>query len=319
MTYTNFPNGITSMGVPTFGAGGMLPFTGNYFFVNETTGSDGNTGGAQDPLATIDRAYALCTANNNDVVFVTGTVHTTATITWAKNFTHLVGLTAPTMTAARARISSSGSTVFTPLVNVTAQGCQFLNLGTFHGFANASAQICWVEAGQRNYYENVSFFGGGNATAAAQAGMRSLTVGAAGQGENTFVNCTIGLDTVTRTAANYSLEFLGGSPRNVFTGCIFSALVTGSGTSGGFVTAGAASIDRYNSFRSCEFVNQTKSSGSAFSQAMNISGSAGGMLVLDSSLVFGCTALETAPTGNIVGMGPTVTNSTVAKALATNW
>src|SRR6185312_2873556 len=108
-------------------------------------------------------------------------------------------------------------------VNVTAQGCSFINIATFHGFANASAQICWAEAGGRNYYSNVQFFGMGDATAAAQAGSRSLTV--AGNGENIFVDCTIGLDTVLRaTNANASLEFLSGTPRNKFFDCVFQAL-----------------------------------------------------------------------------------------------
>lgn len=319
MTYSNFPDGITSFGIPTFGSGGLLPFTGQYFWVNETTGSDGATGGADAPFKTIGRALSFCNSGENDVIFVTGTIHLTATLNWNKNFVHLVGLAAPTQTSPRARLSSTGATPFSPLVNVTAQGCMFLNMGTFLAFTNASTQIAWVEAGQRNYYENCTFFSAMDATAAAQTGARALTVGAAGQGENTFVNCTIGGDTIARTAVNYNMEFLGGTPRNVFRGCIFSANIGSGGAGGGFIVAGASSVDRYNTFTDCFFINQTKSGSTTLTQAMSINGSVGGMIVLDNCLVFGATALETAPTGNIVGMGPTVTNSTVAKALATNW
>lgn len=319
MTYTNFPNGITSMGVPTFGAGGLLPFTGNYFFVNETTGSDGNTGGAQDPLATLTRALALCTNNNNDVIFLTGTVHVTATVAWSKSRVHLIGLAPPAQTNQRARISSSGSTVFTPMVAVTAAECIFENIGAFHGYADASTQICWADTGGRNAYLNCSFLGMGNATAAAQAGGRSLTIGSGGSGECYFQNCTIGLDTIQRTAANASLEFLAGSPRNTFRNCFFPADIGSSGNAAVFVKVLTGGVDRYNVFDNCLFFNDTKSGASTMDQAFSVASAAGGMLWLNQCAVFGTTALETAPTANIIGMGPSVTNSAVAKALATNW
>src|SRR5438876_763699 len=82
MVYTNWPNGITSMGIPTFGPGGStgnyngtpfgqqgVPLTnGNYFFVDSVTGSDGFPGTAQSPLATLTQALSLCVAGNGDVV-----------------------------------------------------------------------------------------------------------------------------------------------------------------------------------------------------------------------------------------------------------
>ncbi len=134
-------------GMPLYGIAGLPPFTGNYFWVDETFGSDGNTGGPQDPLKTLAQAQSYATAGNNDVVFVNGTIHTTATIAWAKNNTHLIGLTAPSQND-RARISASGTTVFTPLVNVTAGGCIIKNIGTFYGdileFAHEAAHDRYI-------------------------------------------------------------------------------------------------------------------------------------------------------------------------------
>lgn len=304
--------------MPTFGAGGLLPFTGNYFFVNETTGSDGNTGGAQDPLATLTRALALCTSGNNDVVFVTGTIHVTATVAWNKNNTHLVGLAGPIQTNQRARISQTGSTLFTPLVNVTGRGCIFTNLGAFHGFADTSAQICWVEGGGNNYYSSVSFLGMENATgAAAQAGSRSLTVGTNTTGENTFINCTVGSDTITRSAANYSLEFLSGTPRNTFRNCIFSCLT--SSATAAFINAAASSIDRFQVFDNCYFLNQVKSTSTTLNQAFNISSSCGGEFFLTNCGVYGVTAQETSASGNIIGNNPAPAAATSGKSIATIW
>lgn len=280
---------------------------GDSYFVNETTGSDSNDGSSAAPFATLTAALAAASANHNDVIYLTGTVHTTATLTWNKNGVSLVGLTAPSDND-RARISGSG-TVFTPLVNVTAQGCNFINIATFYGFDDASTQICWAEAGGRNYYQNCQFLGGGHATAAAQAGMRSLTV--AGNGENKFEDCTIGLDTVVRaTNANASLEFLSGTPRNVFRNCIFQALV--SDVSDVHVTVGASGIDRYALFDNCSFLNAVESTGSTMSAAITANASAGGAICLQNCFSLGATALAT--TGPVYGTGnvPVATTSSIA-------
>lgn len=64
MPYTDYPNGITSFGVPTMGIGGgpYAPF-GNWVFVdaNNFTGaaSDGNIGTADSPVTTMSRAFTL--------------------------------------------------------------------------------------------------------------------------------------------------------------------------------------------------------------------------------------------------------------------
>ena len=60
--FTNFPNGITSLGIPTFGTGTIPPFTGNYFFVQQTTtaGVNAGSGTAQSPYNTIEAALAAC-------------------------------------------------------------------------------------------------------------------------------------------------------------------------------------------------------------------------------------------------------------------
>lgn len=284
-TYTNV---ASQFGMPLFGVAGLQPFTGNFFFVNGDTGSDGNTGGPQDPFATLSQAHTVAVANNNDVVLLTGTVRTTATTTWSKDKTHLIGLTSPVMSNQRARISQTGSTVFSPLVNMTAQGCIVQNIGTFHGFADASAQVCWSDAGGRNYYENVSFLGMGNATAAAQAGGRSLVV-TGSTGENTFRNCQIGLDTIASSAANASLEFAGGTPRNTFINCVFPRQ-TSAATPLMVLVTGAAAIDRWQWFQDCQFINNIKSTSTQMTVAMSMTNaSPGGLFMLQRCSSIGST------------------------------
>lgn len=281
-------NLASQFGMPLYGIAGLPPFTGSQFWVNESTGSDGNTGGPQDPLATLTQALSLCVDGNNDVVFLTGTVHTTATTTWSKSKTHLIGLAPKLSSQARARISQTGSTVFTPLVNVTGSECIFQNIGTFHGFANASAQICWTDAGGRNQYSNCLFGGMGNATAGAQAGGRSLLVSGT-TGENTFTDCQIGLDTITSSAANASLEFAGGTPRNTFQRCIFPRL-TSSATTLMILATGAAAMDRWQWFQDCQFINTIKSTSTQMTVAISMtSASPGGLLMLQRCSSIGST------------------------------
>lgn len=69
MGFTNFPKGITSMGVPVVG-GGTLPLTsGTYWFVSSVTGSNSNSGKqVNKPLATLDYAIGKCTAGKSDVI-----------------------------------------------------------------------------------------------------------------------------------------------------------------------------------------------------------------------------------------------------------
>lgn len=305
--FTNFPNGITSLGIPTFGTGTIPPFTGNYFFVQQTTtaGVTAGAGTAQSPYNTIEAALAACTSGNNDVIFLIGTVSLTATLTWSLNNTHLVGLCGPLQRGKRARISSSGSTPFGPLVSVTGNGCLFQDFGTFFGFSTtgSTSPICWQDTGGRNTYDCVEFMGFGDGTAstgtAVQTGARAFKLNTS-TGECTFRNCTFGVDTITRNATNYTLEIAGGAPRLTFENCDFEAYLGSSGASSSHVLIGSAGIDRYVNFKGCRFMNATGSAATTMTQCMNVSSSAGGMVLLDQCTGFGFTHWETSASGRVL-------------------
>ncbi|MCR4340841.1 MAG: hypothetical protein NUW01_13255, partial [Gemmatimonadaceae bacterium] len=74
MAGTNFPNGISSYGVPVLGAGGGIPaIKGDVYHVDSgnTNADDDNAGtNPSHPLATIDAAVGKCTANNGDLILV---------------------------------------------------------------------------------------------------------------------------------------------------------------------------------------------------------------------------------------------------------
>lgn len=302
---TNFPNGLSSFGLPVI-PGLPVPFNGNVFWVKEPSGTasgtqpaDSGSGTITSPYSNLNLALSACTSGNNDVILFSGTLHVTESVVWDKNQTHLIGICSPLMRGKRARISSTGSTVFTPMVSVTANGCLFQNIGTFYGYGNASAQVLWSDTGGRNCYQNCEFLSFGNATMAAQTGGRALVL-SGDTGECTFNNCVFGVDTVARTAANYTLEIAGGSPRNYFSNCHFEAYLTGSGSNACHLLIGSGGIDRYLKFTNCQFHAETKSGGSsAMTQVMNISGSAGGFVVADDCWFTGVTDVETSASGNL--------------------
>lgn len=329
-------SGLEVAGVPTMGVGGAPFYTGNWFFVDPVNGSDGNTGSADSPLATLYQAHAKAVSGHNDVVVLVGngaiggtatlslalaqtidSTVTAGTLVWSKNATHLIGMTAPTNVAQRARIAPP-STTYTQatfgsgnLVTVSATGCHFANFSLFDGFSTGGDnQICWTDSGGRNYYENVDFGGAADAASAQSTSSRSLLI-TGSTGENTFVGCTFGLDTVTRTVANATLEFAAGSPRNSFIGCVFP-FQTSSATVLGFVVAGAAGIDRWQKFDRCVFINNVQSTSTTMSGLSTLAASAGGLILMKDCTLVGITEYGTDATsrGQIYVDGGTVTAAT---------
>lgn len=70
MGLTQFPNGISSFGIPVIGGSQIPVTTGTYFFVDDS-GSNANDGLDPDhPVATIDYAIGLCTGGKSDVILV---------------------------------------------------------------------------------------------------------------------------------------------------------------------------------------------------------------------------------------------------------
>ena len=310
MSLTNFPNGITSFGVPVLGTIGGLPFTGNYYFVDPVTGADGNVGTPEQPLKTLYGALAKCTAGNNDVVVLVGngsstgsarlstalaqsinSAATTGTLNWNKDATHLIGVAAPTSVAQRARIAPPTGTYTAAtfnsdaFINVTASGCYFANLSVFCGFSTGSASmIAWTDSGSRNAYSNVNIYGMADAASAGGANARTLKLN--GGGEHTFINCTLGGDTVARSAANATVELAGGTARNSFIDCVFPFQCS-AGTPLGLKVGAASGMDRYALFKGCTFVNNIGSTSTSMTALATLAASAGGQVVIKNSMMVG--------------------------------
>lgn len=148
MGLTNFPNGVSSFGVPLVGSGPILT-TGNIFFVSSATGSDGNSGTSPNrPFATVDYAIGRCTANQGDHIIVMPNHAETSTNTagfWAFDIAGitLIGLgtynqrprllldagTAASITVSAADVTirniviAAGTADVVNAIDVTAVGC----------------------------------------------------------------------------------------------------------------------------------------------------------------------------------------------------
>ena len=299
MGLTHFPNGVSSYGVPQIGMGGFIPSGGNVYWVHpaSTLASDGNTGLAPDkPLSTLSQAHTLMTANQNDVAIVVGNssassanvVSETATLTWSKDLCHIIG-TGYNRISHRVSIRAVTNN-FTPLVSVTADGCVFANFHTFHGYATSEAQICWAETGQRNAYYNVHMGGMGAQLAADHADSRVLTL--SGDGERYFSNCTFGLDTVDRGAANATIGYLSQAVRDIFEDCYF--IMRADTTTPTHILADTSLIiDRFQIFKNCNFYNGgTFTGGSTPIEVMNVHASVGGVFIMQGSHFTGFDAWE---------------------------
>lgn len=310
MSLTNFPNGITSFGVPVLGTIGGLPFTGNYYFVDPVNGADGNEGTPELPLKTLYGALAKCTAGNNDVVVLVGngsstgsarlstalaqsinSAATTGTLNWNKDATHLIGVAAPTSVAQRARIAPPTGTYTAAtfnsdaFINVTASGCYFANLSVFCGFSTGSASmIAWTDSGSRNAYSNVNIYGMADAASAGGANARTLKLN--GGGEHTFINCTLGGDTVARSAANATVELAGGTARNSFIDCTFPFQCS-AGTPLGLKVGAASGMDRYALFKNCSIINNIGSTSTSMTAFATLAASAGGQVVIKNTMMVG--------------------------------
>jgi hypothetical protein len=191
----------------------------NIYIVDPVNGSDSNPGTSfKSPLLTPAAAYALCTANQHDTVIVLSgatAINPTAALTWAKNYTHLIGMPGnlPGM-GQRSRIVNTAANDLAVLFTLSADGCIVKGLQFFDGKDKDEDAACVLVSGSRNHLENVFAAGMGHATPGARAGSYSLKVSGS---ENVFQNCTIGLDTILRAAANSELIVAGA--RNRFIHC----------------------------------------------------------------------------------------------------
>lgn len=278
-------------------AAGFTP--GNIIYCDPAaTGLGPQDGSVDHPYTSLADAYGKGRNAKNDVIVLVGNGSTGATarlssaFTWAKDALHLVGVSSGVNISNRSRIApTSGATAFAAFFTVSGNGCLFQNIQWFQGFATGTtSQICMTVTGGRNLFLNCHIAGMGDNESAQSAGSRNLKI--SGTGENMFVDSVIGIDTITRTVANASVEFASGTPRNQFVRCLFP-IMTSSATTLGFLGSASGCIDRFTTFDNCQFINAVQSTSTTMSGLGTLPASAGGLLLFKQSVLVGITEYGT--------------------------
>lgn len=265
-----------------------LPSIGNIWYVDPGKSVSGGGGSVEDAFKTVAEALSAATADNDDVVVLAATTSTgrtseSAIIDWSKRRTHLIGNGPARQMTPRngVGVAASASSGFT----VSANNCIFQNL-TFAAFSDTD--VCFEVTGEYNTFNGVHFQGIAHATPASETGARSLLL--TGAGENEFNNCVIGLDTVTRAAANASLELTGSCPRNIFRHCLFPAYVSDAGAL--WVKADTGNcFERFLIFEDCLFTNASLGSSTVMTVGMDLSTTGNGQVYNIGSRWYGATDL----------------------------
>lgn len=267
-----------------------LPSVGDIFYVDAGSGDD-NGGGlaADDAFKTAAQAKSVMTANQDDVLIFAGTNSTgrtseSAAIDWDLQRTHLIGNGPMRKINPRNGIAfASGATG--PLFTVSAKDCSFTNI-SIASFNDVNI-LCDV-TGDYNSFNYVHFQGIGDDTTGNDTAARSLVITAAE--ENEFTNCTIGLDTITRSTTNASLELTGSCPRNKFIGCDFPMFTDNAGPR--WVVADTGNCyERFLTFEGCNFFNPDNSSSTTITVGFTLSSTGNGDIYFLNSNWRGATDL----------------------------
>jgi hypothetical protein len=264
-----------------------LPSVGNIFYVDPGKSVSGGGRSQDDAFKTVTEAYNAMEADNDDVCVIapsssTGRTSETATLTWAKRRTHIVGNGPLRRGWNRAGIGFSDA-VTTPSMTISANNCSFTN---FMVYNSNDVNVLVNHTGDYNTFNYVHLAGIANATTGDDTAGRCLVL--TGSDDNQFNSCMIGVDSVASSAANAQIEFATGSARNAFKDCVITHWSDNAGSF--FVIADSTNdIDRYVLFDHCWFHNPIHSGATNNTVGMNLGADIGGAVFLWDSWITGAT------------------------------
>ena len=320
MSYTNYPNGVSSFGVPVTGSIPMVlgaSGVGKIYFVDATNGSDGNTGLApEQAFRTVATAYAAASSGDT-IALSTSATHTLTTgIAWTKSRVNLVGLDfVGRQVQQGAKVSSSSSDSTAYVVKVTGVRNSFSNVKFIQASTNAAALSVLQEGGEGNLYDNSSFVFGVADNLDLTTAHEIIT----GSDSATYKNCTFGADTLLTSAARsvFHIDQVTSSQEfksNILENCNF--LISSSSGTATFVRLDAVGDILFtNIFKKCVFAASVDSAGGAAiaEAAQTGTSTVKGTLLFYEPAAFNCTDFSTATSGrntNIQVVGLTTTAGT---------
>lgn len=309
----NPTSGVDTMVIDPNGIVRPTSIFGDTYFVDYENGVDTNDGTTKDTaFKTLSAAYAACTDNNNDVIYIDGysTVVETAMITWAKNRIHVIGVGGNHRYGQGAKVSLTATTGAANIATLKVTGVRntFTNIKWMNASTVAEGIYCVVEAGEYTIYNNCEFY---KSTDLDQAGASEILL----NGDSAqFNNCTIGslADAISGDIIHANVLLTRTISGKVMRDCSFVDCLfwrNAGGTTTTFVYAAAsADVERQLLFERCLFIN-AKNAVATPAQAIATGATlAVGSIYVKDCAAFNCTKLTTS-TGVLVA-GPAYSNAT---------
>jgi hypothetical protein len=322
MSLTNFPNGISSFGIPIMGGGGIPATPGTIYFVDYTLGSDGNNGKSPaKAFKTVSKAYTSCTTNKDDVIALIGSATHVLTemLTVSKSRIHFVGIDGSSgrYYGQNAKISLTATTGATNIGTILNTGVR--NTFTNIKFVNASTVnegiYCVVEGGEYTVYDCCEIY---KETDLNETTASELVC----NGDSTlYRNCTIGssanllVGDIIRANVRLTKGIAGAGlvARDVtFENC--KLLKKAAGTASCYVYSNSATdVERMFYMKGCLFYNSKLASGDP-AQAVIATTQTEGDILLDSCASINNTKVSTSTGVFVVGAASGATMGIAAQA-----
>ena len=202
---------------------------------------------------------AAMTAGRNDTMVVLPGLHSQdAVMTFSKDYSHILGAVAPTMSGGRARFDNTMITATTGEFVISSKGSIIKNLHFQTGINNTAASVIGVSmtGDGRNYFENCYFEGSLGALVGAAANNKVLSIGAGVQ-DLTFNKCLFGNHTILNTSSTASVVyFVGPNSTNInFDDCVFQNYMSDAGGCTLRFAASAMPTSGWTYLKRCTFLN----------------------------------------------------------------
>ncbi len=319
MGLTNWPNGVSSFGIPQLGDG--IPSTyGEYIFVDpDSTGAD-NGKTMKNAFRTVGQAVDAAATNTNAVILMNAnSAHSTSSpndeLTLTKSRIHFVGLGGGSRYFGQRTRWTMGVTTGTAIAVVqnTGVGNTFTNIKFDSADTLATSLFAFAEGGEFTQMTNCEIV--------KSTDLDQVTSGVLlANGDSAYyLRCMIGSlvhqVTVNRPDVKFNRETISGKVArdNVFEDVLF-LLNTTATASALLHGTGATDIERMLLLKNCTYLNAVLSSADPDQAIEFDAAQTQGAVIVQGGMEQGCTALSTT-TGVFVN-GPTPDATSVSSIQA---
>src|SRR3990167_3488908 len=286
------------------------------FFVNPTTGSNGNTGlKMEKPFSSIADAYAATTTNNHDLIVLSANAAHAATdeLAVTKNRVHFLGLDAVGRYYGQRTRWTMGVTTGTAIAIVknTGVGNTFQHIKFDSSDTLSTSKYAFAEGGEYTVLENCEIYSSGQVGVATAAQLLM-------NGDSALIHkCTIGSLATQMTAANTNVlltreTITGKVCRDVtFDDCLFW-LKSSSASASHFHATTATDVERLLLIKNSPMI-VAKLSGATVGDAIIVdSAQTEGAILVFNSCNQNSTALATTGSVGVFYFGPEIATTATA-------